>query len=216
MKISLLWVYLCTIASSLFAIDLSKLPEPYKSVRLMPFNPHGWHGNGHFLEELINKHSVKKVVEVGSWMGLSTRDIARMLPEEGIVYAVDTWSGAPEEFHDPTFLGSPEIIATLYDQFLSNVIHANLTHKIIPMRMESCKAAATFSDRPDLIYIDGCHTYEAVLQDLEAWWPFVKKRGILCGDDYHNSPGVKKAVTEFALKNNVKAHPTGNFWRLEK
>lgn len=215
MKNSLL-LFLCATVSSLFAIDVSQLPEPYKNARLMPFNSHGWHGNGHLLEELIRKHNVKTVVEVGSWMGLSTRDIATMLPEGGIVYAIDTWNGSPEEFHDPSVLASPEVLATLYDQFLSNVIHTNLTHKIIPIHMESCKAATIFSDHPDLIYIDGCHTYEAVLQDLEAWWPFVKESGILCGDDYYNSSGVSRAVTEFALTNTLHVIVTGNFWYIER
>lgn len=216
MKLLVSLVSFFLVASSLSAMDLSRLPEPYKSVRLLPFNPHGWHGNGIFLEKLINENQVQIVVEIGSWMGLSTRDIARLLPERGIIYAVDTWKGAPEECEDPSILAPAEVMSTLYDQFLSNVIHTNLTHKIVPVKMESRKAAECCSIYPDLVYIDGSHTYKAVLQDLKAWWPLIKGHGILCGDDYYNAPGVKQAVTEFALGNNLQVNVEGNFWRLEE
>lgn len=63
----------------------------------MPFNLQGLHGNGHFLKELMQKKRVEVMVEVGSWTGLSTQDIASLLPKEGTVYAIDTWNGSPAE-----------------------------------------------------------------------------------------------------------------------
>jgi predicted O-methyltransferase YrrM len=192
--------------SPLLAIDLSTLPDPYNSVNLMPFNSHGWHGNGAQLLAIIRTKRVKTIVEVGSWMGLSTRDMAAMLPEGGVIYAVDTWNGSPNEVHDP------QILSTLYDQFLSNVIRAGLTHKIIPIRMDSQEAAATLTVCPDLVYIDATHTYEAISKDIESWWPFVRGHGTLCGDDWATSPGVRQAVMEFAKENDLLVEATGNFW----
>ena len=31
---------------------------------------------------------------------------------------------------------------------------------------------------------DALHTYEAVLADLRAWWPRLRRGGLLSGDDY--------------------------------
>ena len=60
----------------------------------------------------------------------------------------------------------------------------------------------------DWVYIDGNHNYENVLLDLETYWPFIKKGGILCGDDYgwedeSSNGGVYRAVNEFANKNGL-------------
>ncbi len=197
---------------SLSAVLQADLPPPYDKVDLLPFNPHGWYQNGDSLEPLIKNNHVKVIIEVGSWLGASTRHIAKTLPEDGIVYAVDHWMGSPNEDN------SPYDIANLYQQFLSNVIHENLTHKIVPLRMSSLEAASTLKIRPDLIYIDATHDYENVRADLIHWFPFVKGHGILCGDDYNwgEDLSVKRAVDTFALENNLTVHTNGWFWRLEE
>lgn len=64
----------------------------------------------------------------------------------------------------------------------------------------------------DIAYIDGDHTYEGVLRDLNAWYPLVRKGGILCGDDY-DWYGVKRAVIEFFRERNIEVHsPSDQRW----
>ena len=36
----------------------------------------------------------------------------------------------------------------------------------------------------DWLFLDALHTREAVLQDLEAWWPRLRAGGLCSGDDY--------------------------------
>ena len=68
------------------------------------------------------------------------------------------------------------------------------------IREKSWLVADQFEDGScDLVYIDGDHTYEGVVKDLAAWYPKVKKGGIICGDDI-GWAGVKKAVDEFFIK----------------
>jgi hypothetical protein len=78
----------------------------------------------------------------------------------------------------------------------------------------------------DFIYIDGNHSYEAVKQDLNDWYPKLKPHGIICGDDYTVKSidnvfgyefGVKKAVDEFALNNhkNVSIDLTGDWYYMD-
>lgn len=193
----------------------SYLPPPYDSVDLLPFNPQGWYSNAASMERLIREWNVKIVIEVGSWLGLSTRHIAKTLPEDGLVYAVDHWLGSPNE--ENNFID----MSTLYRSFLSNVVHENLTHKIIPIKMTSLEAANYLHDvRPDLIYIDATHEFNAVFQDLEAWFPLIQSHGILCGDDYYwGSIGyfpVKEAVDAFAKKYGLTVHNDGWLWCLEE
>ena len=63
----------------------------------------------------------------------------------------------------------------------------------------------------DFVFIDGNHQYEAVLEDLEAWYPKVKTGKLLIGHDYVRSDGhtgVQKAVMEFSDHLNL-LHDTG-------
>jgi hypothetical protein len=188
------------------------LPAPYDSVKpLRPFVDHGWYSNAKQLHALIDQHHVKIIVEVGAWLGKSTMDLARYLPQDGLVYAIDHWLGSIE--HQPGHEHWHAFLPYLYEQFLSNVIHRGLTHKIIPLRMPSLEAAQILDVQPDLIYIDASHETEAVYQDLCAWYPFVKDKGVLCGDDW-GWPSVRKAVELFAKQNGLRIICSGNFWEL--
>ena len=70
----------------------------------------------------------------------------------------------------------------------------------------SVNASKQFPDEYfDFVYLDGNHQYEFVLEDLEAWYPKLKKYGVMCGDDFGHPSGcgVVKAVSEFAYKCNL-------------
>lgn len=194
-------------------------PTPYESIQtLRPFVDEGWYYNATQLHNLISKYQVKTILEVGSWFGKSTVDLARRLPEDGKIYAVDHWLGSDENQEGQPHY-SPHL-PYLYEQFLSNIIHAGLTDKVIPIRMNSCDAARSteIPSELDLIYIDASHDTESVYQDLCLWFPRVKEKGVLCGDDWA-CPSVRLAVERFAKEEGLKISAVctghgGNFWRL--
>jgi len=200
---------------SIFIVNIaSALPPPYDELEeVLPFNGHGWYGNAEQIEELIRKHQVKTIIGVGSWLGASTRHMAALLPAGGKVYAIDHWLGSAE--HQPNASNYLDVLPYLYEQFLSNVIHAKLTDKIVPIRMDSLAAANTIDVIPDLIYIDASHDTPSVYADLQAWYPFVQGHGVLCGDDWGWS-SVRAAVERFAKENHLKIDASGNFWRLKE
>jgi len=50
----------------------------------------------------------------------------------------------------------------------------------------------------DGVFIDGCHYYECVEEDLRMWVPKVRKGGFIAGHDFSPQwPGVVRAVQEF-------------------
>ena len=60
----------------------------------------------------------------------------------------------------------------------------------------------------DIIFLDGDHTYSAVVFDIKAWLPKLKKGGILGFDDFSwLFPGVVRAATEFSVCHNSTLHP---------
>jgi hypothetical protein len=76
-------------------------------------------------------------------------------------------------------------------------------------RMLSSEAAKNIEDDSlDWIYIDGDHSYKGVMEDLEYYYPKMKKGGYIIGDDYDQvnwyGDDVIKAVTDFIKKYNVE------------
>ncbi|MBX7066472.1 MAG: class I SAM-dependent methyltransferase [Parachlamydiales bacterium] len=205
-------VFICLFFLLLCGCSKSELPAPYNEVaEVLPFDDQGWYDNRRSMKKILQNENVRTVVEVGCWLGKSTRHIAQTLPKDGKVYAVDHWLGSLE--HQEGANSHRDVLPKLYQQFLSNIIHAKLTHKIIPVRMASVEAEKFLKDlKPDLIYIDASHEMEAVYQDLTIWYPHVKGQGILCGDDFA-WPGVRDAVEKFAAENHLQIESKGSFWR---
>lgn len=194
------------------------LSTPYNSLEhVLKFDDHGWYANAEWIAKLFVHNSIRTVIEVGSWLGKSTRHIAQLLPTDGKIYAVDTWLGSVE--HQLVETNVLSKLSTLYEQFLSNIIHAQLTHKVKPVRMSSLEAAESLKSlvgKVDLIYIDAAHDAESVLQDLQAWYPYImNKKGILCGDDW-GWESVRAAVIMFAQKYNMTVCGDKNFWFLRE
>lgn len=185
------------------------LPEPYNSIIDLPFDGHGWFGNAQPLEACLLEKPAKVVIEVGSWLGSSTRFIAERVGEEGKVYAIDTWLGSPDEI---VHMQDPRL-PYLYQLFLSNVKHAGLTSIIIPVRMKSLEAAKGLNVMADLVYIDASHNEESVYKDIIAWNSHLEPSGIMCGDDW-TWDSVRRGVIRAANQLNRKIYAVGNFWRM--
>lgn len=186
----------------------AEIPAPYNYINDLPFDGQGWFMNANQLDAIIREKSPQTVIEVGSWLGSSTRFIAERV--NGKVYAVDTWQGSSDELlhqNDPR-------LPYLYQLFLSNVKHAGLTDKIVPVRMRSLEAAKSINIQADLIYIDAGHDETSVYKDIKAWIKHLKPGGVICGDDWAAFHTVKKAVIRAANDLNKTVVAEGNFWRF--
>jgi cephalosporin hydroxylase len=141
----------------------------------------GWFSteNKKNLEYLITTYKPKCIVELGTWLGLSAIHMASILPDYGIVYAIDDWT-ADLDIYIKNTPGLELKIPTLYQQFLSNVKHANLCHKIVPVRMKTLEAAQSLNLKPELIYIDSSHDEVSVFSDIMNWYPKLNNDGTLC------------------------------------
>lgn len=88
--------------------------------------------------------------------------------------------------------------------------------RAVILRKSSIEAAKDFEDGSlDFVFLDADHTYEAVRADIAAWYPKVKRGGLLCGHDYanHEFPawGVEKAVSELCLEKGLTVDLGHNF-----
>lgn len=218
MKVFLSLFFLLSLAADDYNFP-DPYPEVYETIHLLPIDRHGWYLHGK-LRSFIEAKPTQVVIEVGVWAGNCTIYLAQMLPENGKVFAVDHWLGS-KEHQDPGNAREYALLPNLYRLFLSNVIQHGLAHKIIPVRMDSLKAAIKFRElniRPDLIYLDAAHDYASALNDLEAWFPLLQEGGILCGDDWNlDGPEgpVSRAVKDFASKWGLLVSAEGEVWWFE-
>ncbi len=73
------------------------------------------------------------------------------------------------------------------------------------VRKTSHNASDIVPDYLDFVFIDGDHSYEAVLTDLCDWVPKIRPGGLLLGHDWRQSrehAGVIKAGIEYFQENN--------------
>lgn len=222
----LYYVLLCISVQNSTAKNPDSLPAPYNSIETaLPFDDHGWfhESTKQGLTRLINQYNPTTIVEIGTWLGKSTIYMAKRLAPSARLYTVDHFLGSP------VLISSPHItkprIPKLYQQFLSNVIHANttshhdLTQIIVPIKNDSLSAAKAFNQTADIVYIDGSHLEEDVYKDIIAWYTHLRSGGVMCGDDYNWWHGsyfpVQKAVSRAAKALGQTVSVQGNrFWQF--
>jgi predicted O-methyltransferase YrrM len=87
---------------------------------------------------------------------------------------------------------------------LERVAAHPMKHKVTVIIKDSIEGSKEFEDGFfDYVYIDGNHSYPAVIKDLNAWYPKVKKGGFLAGHDYMTE-ATAKAVNDFAVPKGLK------------
>lgn len=85
------------------------------------------------------------------------------------------------------------------------------------IKMRSDEAFLIIPDNLDFVYIDGNHDYEYVKKDIELYYPKIRQRGVLGGDNFETEfQGVPRAVIEFVDKTNLKLYGADKDWWVIK
>ena len=116
-----------------------------------------------------------EAAEVGVYRGFFSKHNLR--DWTGSYTMIDFWNARPNETID-NFM-SPA------DMRIAEANVAPYRHRVSLVQALSLEAATRYAHAHfDWLYIDALHTYEAVLADLRAWWPKLRKGGLMSGDDY--------------------------------
>lgn len=138
--------------------------------------------------------SVGEAVEVGAYAGEFSECLLRS-GKCSKVWAVDPWVN---DYDPRDGAGGSDMMAVeaALDRRLSRWLKSGACQKI---RKASVEASKQFGDGTlGFVYIDACHTYDAVRKDLEVWLPKLREDGVMAGHDWVPAtwPGVVQAVRE--------------------
>jgi hypothetical protein len=159
-----------------------------------------WFSYPNLYSYVVNKFpSGSHFVEVGSWKGKSSAYMAVEIANsnKNIKFdCVDTWRGSIEHENID--------IEQLYNTFLSNMkpVADYYSHH----RMTSVEASKLYENNSlDFVFIDACHEYECVKEDIISWLPKIKNGGVIAGHDYiPEFFGVVMAVDEILVGKQLK------------
>jgi len=156
---------------------------------------------------------------VGAEIGVQRAEFSTHLLRNwpGKLYLIDPWRHQQRDnYHDVANVSDEEHLAN-YQAALDNLRPFPDRYNII--RDFSPGAARHFKDGGlDFVYLDGNHSEEAVLADLEAWLPKVRAGGLVSGHDFMDSTGrlgdirVRAAVTEFVRRWGYELYVSREAW----
>jgi len=180
---------------------------------------HSWFGNRNklFLKPLLTDN-VKIIIELGSWLGTSTRWFCDN--SKAHVYAVDHWLGSIEHQNRDDV---KDKLPKLYETFIVNCW--DYKNRITPIKMDTKAGMHYLADndiKPDLIFVDASHEVDDVIADLTTAHTLFPD-AILTGDDWQwknrrlkRRMTVQEAVVYFTKTNNLKVQHNTRCWMITK
>jgi hypothetical protein len=146
----------------------------------------------------------RAIVEVGAYKGKSTCYLAAgaRAGAGAKVFTVDAWDlegniGGRFGFDQPS----------VREQFDAQVASVGLADRIVPIRAFSRDAAAAWDGPPiGMLFIDGHHLLDSVLEDFDVWAIHLADEATVVFDDYQTerNPGVQQAVDELAARGLIR------------
>jgi len=137
------------------------------------------------LKKLASEAPGGVMVEIGCYAGESTSIFAETGKWEPL-HCVDPWAE-----YDELKYKALRVAEKKFDEVVKRF------PCITKHKMPSLEGAKLFEDGSlDLVYIDGSHQYDDVLDDIQAWLPKVRVGGWITGHDYYNERKAKQVPKE--------------------
>lgn len=172
--------------------------------------------------------SMGPCLEIGSYCGKSTIYLGAACKKYRVsLFAVDHHCGSEEQqpgehYFDAQLFDPFYFRMDTFRYFRQNIEKAGLEETVIPMVVSSKVAARHWTTPLGLVFIDGGHSYDAVLKDYYIWHRHILPNGYLIFHDIFPDPAdggqAPYQVYKTALSSGVfKAHPmTGSLGILQR
>lgn len=144
-----------------------------------------------------------KYLEIGSYLGCSSIIAGLSLKGKSFVYSHDIWEDDMKKLS--TDGGPPPDVENYFYKFYENVRANNLEGIVIPIIGDSSYTVGIHENKSiDLAFVDGYHSYEGCLKDLNSILSKMKTNSIILCHDAVSESGVEKAIRDFCNTNNFK------------
>ena len=129
------------------------------------------------------------LVEIGAGLGASAVLMLVNTPSSALVHSIDSFTGDTERnFHVSEKLCRENVIRALSLINMSKAIKRWYLYS-----QPSHQIASLWDKSIDFLYIDGDHRYEAVKQDFNDWFKYIKMGGVLLLHDSRRIPNVPES-----------------------
>jgi hypothetical protein len=168
-----------------------------------------WRKTGHFFANIIISNQFTKVAEIGVLRGRCIKTVLSFSPANSLIkeyFAIDSW-----------------VVKGRGDGYKKVCTFMPWFKQLKVIKLPSLEAASLFRNGYlDVVFLDADHSYDAVIADIKAWMPKIRKGGIICGHDYSKEIlprsdvyGVNDAVDDFFGEKNVSLWPELFCWAIE-
>lgn len=185
--------------NSITSISIQDLTQNKEPCKIFPFSRIDGNLSCYeliVLASLIQELKPKRLLEIGTFNGLTTLHMAINAPEEAIIDTLDLLQIDPK-----TPYLDPEDIKYIESKEKSKKKYIHNPQKIKEHYGNSLYYPFVSFDNPDFIFIDGSHSYPMVKNDTEKSLNILKKGGVILWHDYTpDCPGV------FTYLNELKMH----------
>ena len=173
--------------------------------------------------DVIKKYFTKKdplILEIGVHKGEFSQLLLEELKPKKLVL-VDPWVAENNEVYNSSLYGNFEgdgqnIQDSYYNDVLKKFEKEIKNSHIEIFRKQSSDIFKILNYNFDLIYIDGNHLFEFVLEDLNNSLKFISENGYIILDDYKSvgwwSDGVTKAINKLKAEKRIKIVHEHNFF----
>ncbi|MBT8332402.1 MAG: class I SAM-dependent methyltransferase [Deltaproteobacteria bacterium] len=148
-------------------------------------------------------------LEIGSYCGKSAIYIGMACQQNsGILFSIDHHSGSEEQqpgqlYFDPELFDPKLHRVNTFCEFRKTIEKAGIADTVVAMVGRSDVAARDWTTPLSMVFIDGGHSFEAVLSDYSCWSPHIMAGGYLLIHDIFTDPSeggqAPRRVFELAL-----------------
>ena len=146
--------------------------------------------------DIAQRFNPKLIAEIGVRLGYSAYAFLAACPQ-AIYHGYDVWGGD----HGGTKIAGAEYVTWM---LACNCKEANVTlHTANTQQLNSLDLHEV-----DFFHVDGDHSQQGALHDMEVVWPTIKPGGVMIIDDYDFIVPVRGAVDQFIKSNSesIKSH----------
>jgi hypothetical protein len=136
--------------------------------------------------EMCQERGFTVAAELGVQTGRFSDSFLYNAPSTEKYILVDTWEQRSNYTDSANVDNSAQ--EKIYQDTMARLAPYHSRTKLVVMRNFTTTAVLSIPDASiDFIYVDARHDYCGVREDIELWWPKLKVRGIMAGDDYLTS-----------------------------